>query len=118
MHNHNITMTKNMLYSIIDFSGKAKTLEYLIFFIIDIASTLLFLKLFYEIDLDNQVTLKNVFYCCLIEVFTFVPIQAALTRRLRNLGFPTWLIIINYIPILKYLFKLSLIFNYKKSCAQ
>jgi uncharacterized membrane protein YhaH (DUF805 family) len=106
-------MRKNTLYSIIDFSGKAKTLEYLIFFILDITSTLLFLKLYYEIDLDNQITLKNVFYCCLLELLTFVPIQAAITRRLRNFGFPTWFIILNYIPFLKYLFKLSLIFNYK-----
>lgn len=110
-------MTRNPLLSIISFSGKAKRIEYLIFFIVDISATLLLFDLYYKIDLDNPITLKNVFYCCLIFLITFIPIQVAITRRLRFLGFPTWIIIINYIPLVKYLFKLFLLTNCKSGLA-
>lgn len=111
-------MTTNLLLSIVNFSGKAKRIEYLIFFFVDISSTLLLFDLYYKIDLDNPITLKNVFYCCLIFLITFIPVQAAITRRLRFLGFPTWIIIINYIPLVKYLFKLFLLTNYKIGLTQ
>ena len=111
-------MTRNPLLSIINFSGKAKRIEYLIFFFVDISSHLLLLDLYYKIDLDNPITFKNVFYCCLIVLITFIPVQAAITRRLRFLGIPSWIIIINYIPLLKYLFKLFLLTKYKNALAQ
>ena len=105
---------KGLFYYLASFSGKAKVSEYIPFLIVDICSSLAIMYLFYKIDMTNEITFKNMFYECLILLVTFIPLQASITRRLRYLNFPTWLIVLNYIPVVKYAFKLLLLFNFRK----
>lgn len=61
------------------------------------------LDLYDDVNLDNEKIL-NLFYVCLIILIIFVPMQAATTRRLRDLDANPTFIIFNFIPILNLAF--------------
>lgn len=65
------------------------------------------ISLYSKINLDNEKIL-NLFYVDLILLLQFVPMQAAATRRLKDLNLNTTLIILNNIPIISILFKIYL----------
>lgn len=71
------------------------------------------LDLHRNINLDNEKIL-NIFYTCLIILMTFVPMQAATTRRLRDLNANPTFVVFNFIPILNIAFTIFLLFAKKK----
>jgi uncharacterized membrane protein YhaH (DUF805 family) len=66
------------------------------------------LDLYHGIDLDNEKIL-NLFYVCFIILMIFVPMQAATTRRLRDLDANPTFVIFNFIPILNLVFIIFLL---------
>jgi len=94
---------KNTLFFYSSFSGKSGRIEYGIYCIVNILMYYFALDLYDDVNLDNEKIL-NLFYVCLIILIIFVPMQAATTRRLRDLDANPTFIIFNFIPILNLAF--------------
>lgn len=103
---------KNTLFFYSSFSGKSGRIEYAIYCSVFLLMSCLALDLQRSVDLDNKKIL-NIFYTCLILLMTFVPMQAATTRRLRDLNANTTFVIFNFIPILNIAFTIFLLFAKK-----
>lgn len=104
---------KNVLFFSSSFSGKAGRVEYIIYLIITASLSYFALDLHKNINLDNEKVL-NFFYICLIILFTFIPFQAVIVRRLNDLEIKTSWIILSFIPIIGALFKIYLCFKKKR----
>ncbi|MFL9831511.1 DUF805 domain-containing protein [Flavobacterium sp. ST-87] len=98
---------KKILFFYSSFSGKSGRIEFGIYFLVYIVLQIIMLHLYSEVNLDNEKIL-NLFYIYLILLLQFIPMQAVVTRRLRDLSINTTLIIINFIPILSLIFKIYL----------
>ncbi|KQO21316.1 hypothetical protein ASF10_14465 [Flavobacterium sp. Leaf82] len=97
---------KNVLFFYSSFTAKSGRIEYGIYCLVNILLSLLALDLYRNVNLDNEKIL-NIFYSCLIFLFTFVPMQAVTTRRLRELNANPTFVVFNFIPILNIAFKYS-----------
>ena len=96
------------------FSGKSERFEFSIYFIVDIFAEIAIYILNLNVNLDDK-TIIYLFYIRLIQLLKFIPIQAAITRRLRFLNLNTALIFINYIPLVGIIFEILLIVLNKKT---
>ncbi|WP_072970662.1 DUF805 domain-containing protein [Flavobacterium saccharophilum] len=104
---------KNILFLYSSFSQKSGRVEYAIYCSGTIFMSWIALDLHRNINLDNEKIL-NIFYTCLIILMTFVPMQAATTRRLRDLNANPTFVVFNFIPILNIAFTIFLLFAKKK----
>ena len=98
---------RKLKYYLFSFSGYAGRLEFSLYFLIGIVCS------FYILNLNantnwNDKTVINLFYIYFLILISFIPIQAATTRRLRDLGLNTAWIIINFIPALNLIFAILL----------
>jgi len=99
---------KNTIFFYSSFSGKSGRLEFGIYFLVNVIIYFTAIFLHQTINLDNEKVL-NFFYICFIILFTFIPIQAATTRRLNDLNANPAYLIFNFIPILNFVFKIFLL---------
>lgn len=104
---------KNILFLYSSFSQKSGRVEYAIYCSGTFLMSWIALDLHRNINLDNEKIL-NIFYTCLIILMTFVPMQAATTRRLRDLNANPTFVLFNFIPILNIAFTIFLLFAKKK----
>lgn len=100
---------KNILFFSTSFLEKAGRIEYGIYVLLNILLYYLAIILNRNVNLDNDKIL-NIFYVCFIILITFVPMQAATTRRLRDLNANPTFIIFNFVPILNIVFIAFLLF--------
>lgn len=100
---------KNILFFYSSFSQKSGRVEYAIYCSGTVLMSWLALDLQRNINLDNEKILY-IFYTCIIILMTFVPMQAATTRRLRDLNANPTFVIFNFIPILNIAFTIFLLF--------
>jgi uncharacterized membrane protein YhaH (DUF805 family) len=96
-----------------DLDGKSDRLEFGIYLLVEIIANFLLLYLENNLSLNDK-SIINWFYILLILNIYYIPIQAATTRRLRDSGISTVLIILNFIPIFNIFFKLFLLFKKTK----
>ncbi|WP_413614219.1 DUF805 domain-containing protein [Flavobacterium sp. N2013] len=96
-----------------DLNGKSGRLEFGIYLLIELFANFLILYLKSNLSLNDK-TIINWFYILLILNIYYIPIQAATTRRLRDLGINSLLIIFSFIPIFNIFFKLFLLFKKTK----
>ena len=96
-----------------DLDGKSGRLEFGIYLLIELFANFLILYLKSNLSLNDK-TIINWFYILLILNIYYIPIQAATTRRLRDLGINSLLIIFSFIPIFNIFFKLFLFFKKTK----
>ncbi len=99
---------KNIFFFYSSFSGKSGRIEFGIYLLVNILTYIIGIHLHENINLDNEKIL-NFFYICFIILFTFIPIQAATTRRLHDLNVNTTYLIFNFIPVLNVVFKIFLL---------
>ena len=99
---------KNALFFYSSFTGKSGRIEYAIYCSVTSLMSYLALDLHHNINLDNEKIL-NIFYSCLIILVIFVPMQAATTRRLRDLNANPTFVLFNFIPILNIVFTIFLL---------
>ena len=99
---------KNIFFFYSSFSGKSGRIEFGIYLLINILTSITAIYLHENINLDNEKAL-NFFYVCFIILFTFIPIQAVTTRRLHDLNVNPIYLIFNFIPILNLVFKIFLL---------
>lgn len=104
---------KNLLFFYCSFTEKSGKIEYAIY------SSATFLLSYLAIDLHRNVNLENekilnIFYNCLIILIIFVPMQAATTRRLRDLNANPAFVFFNFIPILNIAFTVFLLLAKRK----
>ncbi len=96
-----------------DLNGKSGRLEFGIYLFVEIIANFLLLHLQNNLSFNDK-KIINWFYIYLILNIYYIPIQVATTRRLRDSGISTVLIIFNFIPIFKVFFKLFLLFKKTK----
>lgn len=108
---------KNAFFFYSSFTEKSGRIEYVIYCSVMLLMSSLALDLNRNINLDNEKIL-NIFYCCLIILVTFVPMQAATTRRLRDLNANPAFVIFNFIPVLNIVFTIFLLFAKRKNTSQ
>jgi uncharacterized membrane protein YhaH (DUF805 family) len=104
---------KNILFFYSSFTGKSGRIEYAIYCSCNILMYWLALDLYRNVNINNEKIL-NLFYICLIILMTFVPMQAATTRRLRDLSANSVFLIFNFIPVLNIAFTVFLLLAKKK----
>lgn len=105
---------KNILFFYSSFTQKSGRIEYAVYCLAILLMSYLALDLQRNINLDNEKIL-NIFYTCLIILVTCVPMQAATTRRLRDLNANPTFVIFNFIPILNIAFTIFLLFAKRNS---
>jgi uncharacterized membrane protein YhaH (DUF805 family) len=93
-----------------DLNGKSGRIEYGIYLLVNIIANLFVLYLFNNTNWGNK-TVINLFYIWIILNVLFVPFHAVTTRRINDLGRNKMLIIFNFIPIIKNIFNLFLLFK-------
>lgn len=99
---------KNLIFFYSSFSDKSGRIEYGVYCLINILMGYFALYLYSNVNLDNEKIL-NIFYSCLILLMTFVPMQAATTRRLKDLNANPTFFLFNFIPILNIVFVIFLL---------
>lgn len=99
---------KNIFFFSASFSGKAGRIEYGFYLLFSILCGWFALYLNSKVDLNNEKILY-LFYDCLIILLVLVPMQAAATRRLRDLNANPTFIIFNFIPVLNIGFAIFLL---------
>jgi uncharacterized membrane protein YhaH (DUF805 family) len=99
---------------IFSFKGKANRFEYSICFIVELIENLVLIFLFRKITHQSE-TFINICYIWLIHNCLFLPIQATITRRIRDIGINGGYIFLNFIPIINCFFKIYLLFKKSKS---
>jgi uncharacterized membrane protein YhaH (DUF805 family) len=95
------------------FSGCAGRLEFSIYFLLEIIAQVSISYLNANKNYADKTVLYQ-FYASLIFLITFIPIQAATTRRLRDIQINTGWIFVNFIPVVNFLFKIYLCFPKSK----
>ncbi|WJS93747.1 DUF805 domain-containing protein [Flavobacterium johnsoniae] len=108
---------KNLLFFYSSFTEKSGRIEYGIYVLFNILSYYIAIDLNRKVNLDNEKILY-IFYTCLIVLFTFVPMQAVTTRRLRDLNANPNFVIFNFIPILNFAFVAFLLFAKQKKAVE
>ncbi|TDP02890.1 DUF805 domain-containing protein [Flavobacterium sp. 245] len=103
---------RNAIFFYASFSEKSGRIEYGLYAFFTILLHALALHLHRTIDLNNE-TILHFFYCCFIVLFTFVPMQAVTTRRLRDLNVNPAFLVFNFIPVLNLTFIAFLLFAKK-----
>ena len=103
-----MNILKKLHYYFFSFSGRAGRLEYSIYFIFNLLCTFYILELHANTNWNDK-TILNLFYIYIIVLISFIPIQAATTRRLRDLNLNTGWIIINLIPTVNLVFSIILL---------
>lgn len=104
---------KNLLFFYSSFTEKSGRVEYAFYCLVTLIISYLAIYLQRNVNLDNEKIL-NIFYTCLIILMTFVPMQAATTRRLRDINANPTFVIFNFIPVLNIAFTIFLIIAKKK----
>jgi len=98
-----LKVLKNIFFFTASFLGKAGRLEYSLYLSFNFLMSYLALDLYENVNLENEKIL-NIFYCCIIILFLFVPMQAVTTRRLRDLKTSPTFVVFNFIPVLNLAF--------------
>jgi uncharacterized membrane protein YhaH (DUF805 family) len=96
-----------------DFSGKLGRDGFKVYFAIDTLLEILLIVLYANVSLDNR-SILNLFYVYLILLLKLIPLQVAVTKRLRDVGINPVFIFINFIPIISLIFRLYLSFAKEK----
>ncbi|MBF4516051.1 DUF805 domain-containing protein [Flavobacterium sp. ANB] len=89
------------------FSGKIGRNEFKVYFLIDSILEIGIIVLYANVNLDNR-NILNLFYLCILLLLKFIPMQVAITRRLRDINLNPVFIFINFVPILNLLFRIYL----------
>lgn len=105
---------KNSLFFCTSFKDKAGRTEYGIYVFCFLLIYYFVLNLHRQVNLDDERILK-IFYQCLIILFSFIPIQAVTTRRLRDLKANPAFVIFNFIPVLNIAFAFFLLLAKRKT---
>lgn len=105
---------KNSMFFCTSFKDKAGRTEYGIYIFCSLLIYYFALHLNRQVNLDDE-RILNIFYQCLIILFSFVPIQAVTTRRLRDLNSKPIFVIFNFIPVLNIAFAFFLLLAKRKT---
>lgn len=105
---------KNILFFYSSFREQSGRTELTLYFIFNFIAYYFALELYRIVNLNDE-SILNIFYTCLIILFTFVPTQAAITRRLRDLNANTTFVIFSFIPILNIVFWIFLLLAKRKN---
>ncbi|WP_338839474.1 DUF805 domain-containing protein [Flavobacterium ginsenosidimutans] len=105
---------KNLIFFYSSFTEKSGRIEFALYFAFNIIASYFAIELWKNVNL-NDIRILNIFYTCLILLITFVPTQAVITRRLRDLNTSPIFIVFNFIPILNFAFWIFLLLAKKKS---
>lgn len=101
---------KKVSFYYLSFSGKAGRVEYGIYWFMNIFTWIFILYLNEKTNWHDK-TIIYLFYIYFILLLKLIPINAAKTRRLRDLDLNTGLILISFIPIVNMFFDLFLLFK-------
>lgn len=99
---------KNLIFFYSSFTQKSGRIEFAIYLLINIVTNYFALDLYRNVNLDNEKIL-NLFYICLIVLLTFVPMNAVISRRLRDINANPTFVVFSYIPILNFAFLVFLL---------
>lgn len=96
------------IYYYFNLKGKANRVEYGIFLLIELVVNVSAYLLFLNTNFYDK-TVVNFFYCWIIFNITYIPILAVNTRRLRYLKLHGGLIVLCFIPLISWVFRLYLL---------
>ncbi|MBE8724798.1 DUF805 domain-containing protein [Flavobacterium hungaricum] len=105
---------KNLIFFYSSFTQKSGRPEFAFYVIFNITAYYFALNLYRTLNLENEKIL-NLFYTCLIILFTFVPMQAVISRRLRDLKANPNFMLFCFIPILNFAFLVFLLLAKSKN---